>query len=343
MRGFIAAVAGTIAVMWCGAAVAEVNGPAITSHCTSAGAFGERFGASAVNGRPRSRLFNAQYVEIAPSFTPFTQAEVVFMQDSGRVHRVTGVATFANEADAEAAFAAAAGAFAQDPRFIPQPTGDDQSVAFHFADPDNTSGFGVELSVGASTLSLTCFDAALSQRATNEWRRQFGLGPTPSAAPAPPQEWSAAAIAQHQCTPDGAFGQQFGQRLRGRSRPGLTEHNRILTSRASFPPFQHFEATITPKTRVIQNMTARASFRDAAEASAAYAALVAAYESNGRFPHQRQDRLIGGPAGIAFSSDESSLVDYSLFVGLEGLEVRLVCSNNAILSQAFDEAFGRVD
>jgi hypothetical protein len=92
---------------------------------------------------------------------------------------------------------------------------------------------------------------------------------------------------------------------------------------------------------VVISITAKASFADATEASSAYAALVAAYQATGRFPRQAQDTLISGPAGISFSSDESSLDGYGVFVALAGNEVQVVCSDNAGLTRAFDEAFPR--
>lgn len=345
MRGFVAAFAGAVGLLWCAAAAAEADTGAasIAGACTATGAFGERFGATAVNGRPHrvGLVLNAENVAIDPAFAPFTDAEVVFSQSSGRVHRITGSAEYASDAEADAAYAAAVRAFAADPRFLAQPSGDEESAAYHFTNPVSAAGFRVELYTSGKTLLLACVDLARQQSATQEWRQHLGFGPTPPAAPAVGQAWDAAAVAQTHCTREGGFGQRFGQRLVGRSRAGFTEYNRTLTSRVSFPPFQHFEATITPRSRVVISITAKASFANATEASSAYAALVAAYQATGRFPRQSQDTLISGPAGISFSSDESLLDGYGAFVALAGNEVQVVCSDNAGLTRAFEEAFPR--
>lgn len=345
MRGFSTAIAGAIwFIVSCDGAAAQSDSAAITSYCSSGGAFGQQFGARRDGGGASWGILsmNAEYVEIS-AFAPFTRAEVVVTDDTRRAHRITGTATFADERDAQAAYAAAVAAFNQDQRFISQPGGDEQSAAYYADDPNSRSGFKAELSWAERTLMLACADTALSQAAGTEWRANFGLGPMPQAAPALTEDWSAATIAQEQCTPDGAFGQRFGQRISGRSRSGLTEVNRILASPPSYPPFRHLEVTITPRTRLAQNITAGATFADARTATAAHSALVAAYEATGRFVRRSEDRLVSGPAGTAFYSDESTSVGYSVFVALDGREVRIVCSDSALMSQAFNEAFGRIN
>jgi len=118
----LAALTGAVVLVWSGAAATQVVSP-ITDSCTADSAFDEQFGATAVNGRPPNPglVLNAEHVEIAPSFAPFTEAEVVFSQTSDRVHRVTGFAEYANEAEADAAYAAAVRAFAADHAFSRSP------------------------------------------------------------------------------------------------------------------------------------------------------------------------------------------------------------------------------
>lgn len=338
MRTIAAAITTSLALMWTGAAAAEVNGATIASYCTDMGAFGENFGATATNAEVRSRLgvFNSVYVNLT-GFAPFADAEVVFSDDTRRLHTITGIAHFETEAEAQATYTAATGAFDQDTTFITQPTGDPQIAAYS----DDDAEFKAELTLTGRTLMLACSNTALARQARSEWTNNFGFGPRPDTAPATGGEWNAAAIAEQQCTPEGAFGQRFGTRVRGRSRAGFTEVNRIMTSPAPISPFQHFEVTITPRSRVVQQVTAKAAFTDARAASAAYQALVTAYEANGRMPHRSEDSLIAGPAGIVFSSADTSSVGYSVFIGLDGLDVIVACSDNALLGRAFDEAFNR--
>jgi hypothetical protein len=343
MRVMVAAVAGTIALMCGGLAAAQTDGTAIAGYCTSSGGFDQRFGSGTVNGAaPDSRpLLNAHYVDTS-AFAPFRRVEVALTDDTHRVHRITGIVTFDTEAEAQTAFDQTERALDQDDRFIVQPTGDEDSATYYSEESSRPSGFKVELTQSGRTLLLACVDVALSETARTEWTQNFGLGAIAEAAPALPDGWDATAIAERQCTAEGAFGQRFRERTRGGSRQGLTEFNRILTRPDPFPPFQHLEVTITPRSRLIQDIAARATFPDARSASDAYQALVAAYEANGRLPYRSEDRLMTGTAGIVFSSDSpGSSTGYYAFVGLNGRELRISCSDMGLLRQSFDEAFRR--
>lgn len=343
MRAMVAAVAGAFALMCGGVAAAQTDGAAIAGYCTSTGGFDQRFGSTTINGAaPNSRpLLNSHYVETS-AFPPFRQVEVTLTDDTHRVHNVTGIVTFDTEAEAQAAFEQAEHALDQDDRFIVQPTGDEESAAYYSEDPSNPSGFKIELTKSERTLLLACVDSALSQTARTEWTQNFGFGAIAPAAPAITEGWDATAVAETQCTTEGAFGQRFGQRVRGGSRQGFTEFNRILNGRPRFPPFQHVEATVTSTSRVVHEIAARATFPDARSASEAYQALVAAYEANDRLPYRNEDRLLTGMAGTAFASDGPGATSgYYVFVGLEGRELRMSCASMDVLRRAFDEAFSR--
>lgn len=344
MRAALAAIVGIIAFMSCSAALAQSDGAAITGYCTNSGAFDQHFGELRDGGRRRGLFsFNGETIALT-DFVPFTEAEVVATDDTRRTHLISGIANFKTEAEAQAAYESAANSFNQDQRFISQPTSDAASIAYYVDGPNGADGFKVELTQIGQTLTLACSDTALSRTAGAEWRENFGLGAMPPPASALTQGWDANAIAQQHCTPNGAFGQRFGQRARGRSRQGLTEFNLILTSPTeTFPPFQHFEVTVTPRTRMVQSITAAATFANARTAADAQAALVTAYEANGRLPERSEDHLMTGPAGTVFSSEEYSDIDYYVMIARDGREVRLVCANNTLLRQAFDEAFGRLN
>lgn len=343
MRVMVAALAGAMALMCGGVASAQTDGAAIAGYCTSTGGFDQRFGATTINGAaPESRpLLNAHYVETS-SFAPFRRVEVVLTDDTHRVHRVTGMVTFDTAEEAQEAFEQAERALDQDDRFIVQPTGDEESAAYYSEDPSNPSGFKVELTKTERTLMLACADAALSVQARTEWTQNFGFGAIALPAPAILEGWDATTIAETQCTADGAFGQRFGQRLRGGSRQGFTEFQRILNNPPRSPPFRHLEVSVTPRSRVIHDIAARAAFPDARSASDAYRALVAAYEANGRLPYRNEDTLMTGMAGTSFSSNSSGgSSGYYVFIGLSGRELRISCADMDVFSQAFDEAFRR--
>ncbi len=304
MRAMVAAMAGTIALMCGGVAAAQTAGAAMAGYCTSTGGFDQRLGAGAVNGAVAQSIpaLNSYYVETS-AFAPFRQVEVGFTDDTHRVHRITGMVTFDTAEEAQAAFDQAERALDQDDRFIVQPTGDEESAAYYSEDPSNPSGFKVELTKSERSVLLACVDSALSKTARTEWTQNFGFGAMAQAAPAILDGWDATSVAETQCTADGAFGQRFGQRMRGGSRQGFTEFNRILNGRPRFPPFQHVEATVTSTSRVVHEIAARATFPDARSASEAYQALVAAYEANDRLPYRNEDRLLTGMAGTSFASD----------------------------------------
>jgi hypothetical protein len=320
---------------WTGSAAAQT---AIADQCTGAGAFGERFGASRTAGSTTSSfaMMNAQYVDLDASHAPFTSAEIVFTQHSRRVHTITGLARFDGEEEAADQLAAIAATLARDSRLLPQPA-EEETARFHIEGANE--GVQLELSLLGSTLMLRCADIALYRRARAE---VTGASVSPRPAPATQASWDAAAIAQQNCTAEGAFGQRFGQRPSGRTSPGATEFNHIIAAPAAYAPFTEVEVTITPRSRTIHSISGRAYFGNARDALGAYETLVAAFDASQRFPYRRADALMTGAAGMGFSTrEEGSPTGHYALITLEGREVQIVCNDFDRFTGALEEAFSR--
>ncbi|HYD86581.1 MAG TPA: hypothetical protein VEA80_03840 [Vitreimonas sp.] len=187
MQRLGAAITAAIALMWCGAAVAEVNGAAMAAQCTSTGAFGVSFGAEAPAGQRGlgMRMMNSQFVTLDAAHAPFNQAEVVVTHRSRLVHTITGIARFDSEEEAGAAYDAALDAFDQDQRFASQASEYEDSVTYYSGPPEAASGFRAEVSLMGRELSLFCVDAALFQRTMDEIAGRDVTADSPQ--PAPPQ------------------------------------------------------------------------------------------------------------------------------------------------------------
>lgn len=161
------------------------------------------------------------------------------------------------------------------------------------------------------------------------------------------QTWSADEVAQH-CTMEGAFGQTFGER-RANGRTGVVnrqfgEHDRTVRPPTAYPPFTAFEIKLTPLTRLITQVTARARFESDAEAEDAYQQIVAAYDRGNRFPFQNEDMILlqEAPAGITFKTEDYEAA-LSATVARAGRTVYLVCAHGPLSAQGFREAFDQFD
>jgi hypothetical protein len=165
-------------------------------------------------------------------------------------------------------------------------------------------------------------------------------------AEATAQTWSADVVAR-QCTSEGAFGQRFGARANGRTGrlpPPLSQYDRSVAPPVRFEPFDRFEVKVTPRESLVAQITAMATFRSEAEALSAYTALVAAYNRGGRFPFQHEELIVrpGGPEGVAFATEEAD-ARLTAVVARSGRTIYLLCADDPMLDQFFDEAFGRTE
>lgn len=186
MQRLGAAIAMAIALAWSGAAAAQsASGAQIANQCTTEGAFGQTFGAQSVNGTPTMRLSNSQMVDLPASFAPFVDAEVVFTIRSRRIHTITGMARFANEGEASAAFDAAVDALEADERFSTSEQEYEDSVAFYTTGPDALTGLKADISVSGREITYFCTDLALYRRTLDELAGRDITAST--ARPTPPQ------------------------------------------------------------------------------------------------------------------------------------------------------------
>jgi|GEM_PF-2981143 len=187
MQRLSATIAAATALIWCGTAAAEINGESIAAQCTSTGAFGLSFGAEAPAGQRGlgMRMMNSQFVALDATHMPFGQAEVVVTHRSRLAHTITGIARFASEDEATAAYDAALDAFDQDQRFASQASEYEDSVTYYSGAPDAASGFRAELSLMGRELTLFCVDAALFQRTMDEIAGRDVTAASPR--PTPPQ------------------------------------------------------------------------------------------------------------------------------------------------------------
>jgi hypothetical protein len=175
-----------IALAWSGAAAAQsVSGAQIAGQCTAEGAFGQRFGAETVNGAAGMALMNSQMVDLPASFAPFVDAEVVFTVRSRRIHTVTGMARFASDSEAKAAFDAAVAAMEADTRFATHMTEYEDSMVFYTTDQDAMTGLKADISVNGREIVYFCTDLALYTRTMDELAGRDITAST--ARPTPPQ------------------------------------------------------------------------------------------------------------------------------------------------------------
>lgn len=186
MQRLGAAVVLAIALAWSGAAAAQsVNGAAIAAQCTAEGAFGQRFGAESVSGAPGMALMNSQMVDLPAEFAPFSEAEVVFTIRSRRIHTITGMARFATDEEASAAFDAALEALEADPRFVTSEQEYEDSMVFYTTGPNAQDGLKADISVSGREIVYFCTDVALYQRTLAELAGRDITADT--ARPTPPQ------------------------------------------------------------------------------------------------------------------------------------------------------------
>ncbi len=182
MRWIIGALVATLTFTLIDRAEAQAFDAAqAANYCTAEGAFGERFGASGVNGVPGVRMMNSQFVTPAQAYA-FSEIEATFTHLSHRLHTISAMASFADADAAVEAYDALDEALAS--RFQYAGVNDlEDGIAYYSGDPATETGFKVEIMLMGDDLQFTCTDRALFQLTMDEFTgRARVAGP-----PAPPQ------------------------------------------------------------------------------------------------------------------------------------------------------------
>lgn len=180
MRGMFAALASAL-ILLCGATAAEAALPeGAANFCTAEGGFGERFGATEINGQSRSRVMNSQTITLPATYAPFTQAEVTVTHLSRRVHTINAIAPYPNE---EAAIEAALEFEETLEAHFPHSGLNEMEdgFAFYSSDPALPGGWKVEIVQFGSEVQFICIDRTLYQQTMEELfgRARIAEQPTP--------------------------------------------------------------------------------------------------------------------------------------------------------------------
>jgi hypothetical protein len=324
-------------------ALAEPSNTIGPEHCNATGGFGLSFGS-----KPSGNLIGRGFGQIALTQRrpitdngPFKEAILAFSGPQGGAFEISGTVDFNDSTQAKAAFENALAAFDRAPAFARQPA-IETTAAFHADSPNSPLGYRAELAIFGTSITLTCTNSTL--------KRTFmaaHLASTMSMIPEPiPQDATndmldAQAFAQTNCNDAGAFGQEFGVRLRGPRSVIDWYHKFRLDAPLAARPFRDVYVSVTPRTKRLASGTALAMFPNVHDAARVYTDLIKAFGENSIFVRRGVDSTLTGRTGTAFYSNEDLSVGFSVFVSLAGREVRVDCSSASMFGAQLDEAFDR--